>query len=208
MAYIYKITNQINNKVYIGQTSLNPKIRWNQHITDSKKEKNDHRALYSAFNKYGVENFSFEVIEETEKPNEREQYWINFYNSCSDKGYNLTLGGEGSLKINYEEIRRIWKENGECEMQKLRELTGHDIGHLKQILISLGEKPKSCYEIQKSKYGKKVLQFDKNNNFIAEYASVKEAERAMGRFTSTHITDVCNGKRKTAYQYIWKWKDQ
>lgn len=98
--YIYKITNLIDTKVYIGQTS-NPQKRWKEHqqlgsITYI-NNKNKHSRLYLAMRKYGVENFIFEVIEEpTANYNDRERYWIQYYNSFLDKnkGYNLTLGGE------------------------------------------------------------------------------------------------------------------
>ena len=73
MALIYKITNTINNKVYIGQTSFSLDKRLKEHIQDAKKHLLN-RPLYSAFNKYGVENFQIELIEETDQPNEREQY--------------------------------------------------------------------------------------------------------------------------------------
>lgn len=98
--YIYKITNLIDGKVYIGQTN-NPNNRWKEHCRlgsctyINNKHKSSH--LYLAMKKYGIENFSFQVIEEVSAfYNEREVYWIQYYNSYLDKtkGYNLTIGGE------------------------------------------------------------------------------------------------------------------
>lgn len=67
MGYIYKITNDKNGKMYIGKTELpNPEDRWKEHLNDYKKERCEKRPLYEAMNKYGVEHFHFEVIEETE----------------------------------------------------------------------------------------------------------------------------------------------
>lgn len=92
---IYKITNKVNNKCYIGQSKDIIK-RWK---TEYKWHKlNNH--LHSAFNKYGLENFDFEIIEECEPSllNEREKFWINVYNSFDRNfGYNKTLGGAGTL---------------------------------------------------------------------------------------------------------------
>lgn len=89
---IYKITNLINNKVYIGQ-SIHPERRWKEHIWGISNHKS---YIHSAIKKYGVENFLFEIIEsDIENYNEREIYWINFYQANNPRyGYNLTEGGE------------------------------------------------------------------------------------------------------------------
>ena len=92
---IYKITNKINGKCYIGQSNdiikrWKTEYKW-YHI-------NSH--LQSAFNKYGLENFDFEIVEECQPNllNEREQFWITVYNSFDRNfGYNKTLGGTGTL---------------------------------------------------------------------------------------------------------------
>lgn len=97
MGYIYKITNQINGKAYIGQTNL-PTIqdRFNAHIKKMKAHVN--RYLYDAMNHYGIENFSIEEIERCNKEDldKREIYWISYYKSNNKKfGYNMTSGGGG-----------------------------------------------------------------------------------------------------------------
>lgn len=89
--YIYKITNLINGKIYIGQTN-NYKRRFNEHKSMI-APKNYNSSLYKAFIKYGINNFSFEVLEYTADYNEREIYYIQLYNAHED-GYNLTTGGE------------------------------------------------------------------------------------------------------------------
>jgi len=97
MFYIYKITNNINNKCYIGKTS-NINRRFSDHkrlaFSINKDHKEYEKTLYRAFRKYGLENFSFEILEETDSPNDRESYWINFYDSIIN-GYNEGLGGLG-----------------------------------------------------------------------------------------------------------------
>ena len=105
MGYIYKITNDINNKVYIGLTDLdNPIDRWTKHISEYNAARTyTKRPLYDAMYKYGIEHFHFEIIEKTDNLQEREQYWIKYYRSYIGfddcKGYNATLGGEGSKKL-------------------------------------------------------------------------------------------------------------
>lgn len=70
-------------------------------------------ALYQAFKKYGLENFTFEEIEEVpqDKLDEREKYWINYYDSYKN-GYNSTLGGRSAELYNWdlEEIIQLYKE--------------------------------------------------------------------------------------------------
>ena len=69
MAYIYKITNDINGKSYIGKTEKNNiQERWKDHLIDYKKRRTEKRPLYSAMNKYGIEHFHIEQIEETDNP--------------------------------------------------------------------------------------------------------------------------------------------
>lgn len=92
MGVIYKITNKINGKLYVGQTrqKLNNRIKGHKH---SKVK----RGVDAAIKKYGGENFSIEVIEEcpVESLDEREIFWIAKLNSKAPNGYNLTDGGDG-----------------------------------------------------------------------------------------------------------------
>lgn len=97
MVGIYKIENQINRKVYIG-LSLDISKRWTTHISTAKNKnaKEYHYPLYRAIRKYGVDNFTFAVLEETEKNylllEKREKFWIESYDSFNN-GYNQINGG-------------------------------------------------------------------------------------------------------------------
>ena len=84
MAYIYKITNLINDKLYIGKTSRDIETRWKEHLRHS--ETLPDIPLYRAINKYGKENFIIEEIEKCDDKivNEREIFWINFYNTYKE----------------------------------------------------------------------------------------------------------------------------
>ena len=91
---IYKITNNLNNKCYIGQ-SKNPNHRWVEH--KSHADRGDGKGkipLYDALRKVGVENFTFSVIGWFEDYNEKEKEYIKKYNSLVPNGYNLMPGGE------------------------------------------------------------------------------------------------------------------
>lgn len=97
--FIYKITNKLNNKVYIGQTIQKPIERFYQHCTKKCDKYILNMVIHKAIFKYGKDNFTFEVIEEVPKQqlNEREEYWIKYYNSYTD-GYNSTKGGQKGNK--------------------------------------------------------------------------------------------------------------
>lgn len=109
---IYKITNLVNGHAYIGQ-SIDIEKRWKNHkITAYNKNDSGYMyPLYQAIRKYGIEYFSFDILEECEyeKLNEREMYYIQLYNTYH-KGYNQTLGGDcatHSSKLNAEQVREI-----------------------------------------------------------------------------------------------------
>lgn len=97
MGYIYKITNSVNEFVYIGQTKRSIETRWNEHRTDALSGKaHTCTFLHSAIRKYGINNFYIEEVEQCDDHllDDRERYWIWFYGSFDRSvGYNLTDGG-------------------------------------------------------------------------------------------------------------------
>lgn len=100
IGYIYKVTNKINGKIYIGQTIQSVKDRWYRHCGKSgisKAELNTH--FKRAILKYGKENFTVETIEvcDSTKLNDREKFYISYYNSYIN-GYNSTIGGQDGSK--------------------------------------------------------------------------------------------------------------
>ena len=92
---IYKITNLINNKCYIGQAKDIYRRCNEEHIYGCNNSATASFHIYQAFAKYGIENFSVEVVELCDQSvlNEREIYWIDYYNSI-DNGYNIIRGGD------------------------------------------------------------------------------------------------------------------
>ena len=99
MTGIYKITNLITNMSYIGQ-SLNIEKRWNEEKRRAflKNDKSYNYPLSKAFRKYGLKNFSFEILEECSQDllNEKEKFYISKYNTFYN-GYNQTLGGDNAI---------------------------------------------------------------------------------------------------------------
>ena len=114
MIGIYKITNKVNGKVYIGQ-SINIKQRWRDHKKDAfwRNGLCYNYPLYRAIRKYGIENFSFEVLEECEEIqlNEKEIYYISLYNATNvEIGYNQAAGGydrTNHCKLSCDAVNKI-----------------------------------------------------------------------------------------------------
>lgn len=125
---IYKITNKINNKCYIGK-SQNIQERWKQHLYDYKINRYPDKPLYKAFLKYDILNFEFQIIEKIQNytkeiSNERQKYWIQYYNSYGSTGYNATKGGDGGStynvrqkmgKLSQKEVIYLRKRYTECK---------------------------------------------------------------------------------------------
>lgn len=128
--FIYQITNKINGKRYVGKTSKKTiQDRWKTHLSDSKRS---NTKLYNAIKKYGGENFSIDVFEQTgnvsrEKLNERERYWIEVL----EPEYNMTKGGDGGW-INDQTGKR-WKIKDTSNMRGKKTVTDKVIEGRKKI---------------------------------------------------------------------------
>lgn len=105
---IYKITNKVNGKSYIGQTRYTIEFRWKQH-----QHKKDNTYFHNAIHKYGVDNFNIEILEECniEELNQKEIFYIAKYDTFKN-GYNLTIGGDGNRRLllddSYNEIKELY----------------------------------------------------------------------------------------------------
>lgn len=228
MGFIYKITNNLNQHCYIGQTSRDYQIRWEEH----KKEAYEGSSLgynfilHKAFRKYGIENFSFELIEECESNllQDREKYWISFYKSFSGDncgGYNMTRGGEGNLLISYEAVYRLWDEG--YTTTQIGEILGHDRSAIRDVLkgyknyspeegikrgkiLQYGDGTEQNLPKPGNKKNLPVLQYSIYGDFIAEYPNRIYAEQATG-ISAKNIWAVIRGKNKTAGGFQWVYKN-
>ena len=212
MGYIYKITNLINNKVYIGQTFRSIEVRWQEHLRHGFNTNNFeyNRHLYKSMRKYGKDSFVIEVIEQCDNHlmNDREKFWINFYNSTNENfGYNLTFGGEGTLHINYEEIYKRY-DAGESVGKIAREMR-ISRSNLTQILKGYQNYDKNVVwdramkEASQNK-GTPVSQYDLYGNFIKTFPSSKAAARSVAKTTHANIRKVCKNKDGLSGGFQWR----
>ena len=144
MVGIYKITNLLNQKCYIGQ-SRDIKRRWNFHKAEVRRNHID-TYLYRAMKKYGIKNFSFEIIElcNPEELNEKEIFWIKKYNSFKN-GYNCTTGGH------YGKMRNCG------ENHKNAKLTNKEVFEIREMRLQ-GKSRIEAYERFKNKISVKRFQ--------------------------------------------------
>ena len=145
---IYKVTNRVNGKVYIGQ-SVDIGRRWHTHMTAK-----DDIYFHKAIQKYGVENFKWEVIEQCKKKDldEREIYWIEYYDSFN-KGYNRTKGGDG---VSDGEDHPMWKGGISLDPEYKKK-------HYEANKDKIKEKGKEYYEANKDKMKEKVKEYYETN---------------------------------------------
>ena len=206
MPYIYKITNLINNKVYVGKTShINLNQRFQEHIQDSRKKHREKRPLYDAFNKYGIENFQIELLEKVADDAlavQQEQYWIKQLNSYigfpNSNGYNATLGGDGTRIYDYTLLANAYKL----------------LGTITAVCLKYGCDPdtvrQACQEnnvLITQYHSKRIQRIDKNGN-IVEYNSVSEAAKDFpnkAKETARKNISRALNKQQTGYGYIWKY---
>ena len=217
MPYIYKITNQINKKCYIGKTLESIEKRWHQHKNEAEKDRSKNRPLYQAIRKYGIENFTIEIVEEISNIldtdiNEREKYWIEYYGSFKN-GYNATYGGDGKHYLDYELIFQMYNEIKDCH--KVAEKLGIDAGTVSKAIKSLGGTvlPGGRDNLNHPKI---IHMYSLNGNYEQTFPSVQKAaewcvEQGLCKIANSgargHIGDCASGKRKTAYQHKWKYAE-
>lgn len=210
MAYIYKITNIKNNKVYIGQTTYSLEERFRLHLQEAFTQKSN-RPLYKAMRKYGADNFIIECIEEVSLAdiNSKEIYYIDFYKSYAPLGfgYNATLGGEGTRTLDYELIYSLWDKGlSIAEICKSVEANRYGIRHVLQSYASYSEQEarRRGNVYQHSLRKKKVYQYAEDGTFITEFDNVDEAATFMGcsiKSLQAALTSQCESS--SGYQWSY-----
>lgn len=155
---IYKITNKLNGKIYVGE-SVNIYLRWNEHRCRLRNNYNDSEHLQNAWNKYGEENFEFEVIEKCkiEELKKREHYWVNLLKSNDrKKGYNI--------KLTNDEDKYLISDETRLKISIANKGRIHSLERNKKISLSKINIKRDS--LTKNKISKTLKEKYKNNNII------------------------------------------
>lgn len=227
LGYIYKIENTVNGKVYVGQTK-DPKKRWAAHkwAASSNKKKRNCNPLYEEMRNYGIDRFSFSLLEQCkdDEMNKKEVFWIKCLNSQDKKfGYNIWGGGRGNgvfvsravdqydLQGNY-----VTTYQSQCDAAKAVGVHHTKIGcacnGTKRIKSCggymwryHGDGPPTPYK--RGNAAKPVIQCDLNGRPIRKYKSMKEAGIETG-LRYQEISNCCHGLISSFGGYVWKLEKQ
>lgn len=223
---VYYFFNNITNDIYVGAT-LNLKRRYSEHV--SSKKRNYKRAIYSAFEEFGIKNFSFiiiELVDDISLLKEKETEWIFIldgkYNVKKKSSGNVGVKmSDSTINILKKKSKESWENKSFEEKQKIikNNLTGPKKGYVmpeyqKQRLreLQIGKKwtesqrAKVCASQKISmlgnKNGNKVISSVKDGLIFKTYNSVNEAGKEFGVHPSS-ITGALKGKTKQSCGYKW-----
>lgn len=228
MGYIYKITNIVNNKCYIGQTIQDPIKRWQGHKNAIKNGKGC-PYLVNAMKKYGCDNFNFKVLIITfdSMLDDIETENILKYNSLTPNGYNIlerrkgiktTIDGTNAVKnINISErMKKSEKWQKAVREKRVGWTNGHK--HKNEIIQKISQSVKQYYsknkhdavdvlkhrEAMARAVGKKIEQLDKETLEVVHiYPSIREAARMIGCARSLIYSAIKN--QTCGYGYRWNY---
>lgn len=216
---IYIITNDINDKVYIGKTTL-PTIedRFKRHKIDSHKETLSKRPLYNAMRKYGTEHFHIALLEECDVniDNERESYWIEYYDSYHN-GYNATMGGDGKHYLDYEKIREF-VNNTDLTYEEIARQVGCCADSVKKFVANEGISKERLERMAKRRIAslprKAIEQYYPDGSYFQSFESIADAARWIAenrdsnkKVSYAHIGEAAKDFSKVRYGYRWKFKE-
>lgn len=226
--YIYLITNVIDNKRYIGQTTQSMTKRWTQHKSFTKTNPQYH--LHRAMRKYGVDNFNIEVIDESatnvDELNDLEELYISYYDTFNGWGYNLTSGGGNHLMAESTKEKLRQANLGKNLSTELKQrisigvklyyntyghpLIGRTLSPEHKHKLSLSNTGNTHSEESKKKISdnsarkQSVIQYDLNMQYMNTYLTLNSAESATG-VKFQNISRCCRLIRPTAGGFIWRY---
>lgn len=221
---IYKYTSP-SGKSYIGQTTNEPLRRKNWF---NSKYHYAGRKIDRARKKYGRDKFSYEILIKNtyssreiavEDLNRLEIYYIGLYDSYRN-GYNSTIGGDGvvGLKLTLEQIEKVRKANLGRTIPieqrrkasiKIKALLNEPEMKKRMSIIRKGKPNPKAIKAMSESNCKPILQLNLSGKFIREFDSIKSAIQSLGiKAATSNISNVCKGKRNSAYGFKLKYKEE
>lgn len=207
---IYKATSATTGKVYIGQTSQSLQERISQHNSHAYGHQYNYH-FHNAIRKYGAEDFDYEIIEDNitskEVLNEREKYWISYYNSYYE-GYNSTMGGDGSVRRDDELIAKLFRDG--YTTQEICEITGYYRGTVYKSYRTTAlteENNRRKAERTRQRCSRVVEQYSLDGELIKIWPSATECGNSLG--SQSLISAICRQEENmlSAYGYLFKYAD-
>lgn len=203
---VYKITNKVTGKVYIGITNQGAGARYRHHWYEARI--GESAPIHRSMAKYGEENFTLEIIDFAdtyEELKEKEKYWIKQYNSMDrTKGYNLTEGGDGTFgrmhseetkeKIRQKAIGRKASEDTKKKMSEAQKKYSDVHRKHADIIRILNQKPIAVYDLE--------------GNLIEEFDTTKQCAEKYG-VSLTTIKYYCRSEQPKIFKksnVIWRYK--
>ena len=196
---VYRIVNNVNDKLYIG-SSIHVNKRLYEHQSTLKSNCHHNSHLQRAWNKYGEDSFSFEILEvidgDTDTLRKREQYWIDYY-----KSYNFNVG----YNISHSAMGNSGSEVSEETKEKIRQKTSGELNHFygkRHTAETKKKMRKNHVDVSGGNHPRAtpVLCVELN----AVFDCTRDAERQLG-INHAHISACCKGQRKTAGGYHWNY---
>lgn len=209
--FIYKATSITTGKVYIGQSCQTLEKRMHQHLSRATTNYDPNNHFHNAIRKYGFPDFVFQVIEDNiindEVLNEREKYWIEYYNSYYD-GYNSTLGGDAGLRRDDLVITALFHEG--YTTKEICEMTGYNRSTIYNSYKANGlqeENNKRKNEQNRLRCSERVEQYSLDGKYIKTYESATAAGQELGNQSA--ISSVCRQEQSalSAYGYLFKYEN-
>lgn len=208
---IYKLTNKVNGKSYVGQTTRDLKTRIAEH---SRKHRT---VIEKAIKKYGIGSFSIETIDSADtisELNKKEVYWIEQVGCVVPDGYNQCNGGDNTMGFNHREESKEKMSASHKELDKTAEKNpffgkNHTEEQRRKWSEDRKNDPRYQENMRKARIASvkstqvKVVNLDTKEVFD----SIRQAADQY-KLKSTHISRVCRGGRKTTGGFRWMYHDE